>query len=168
MEPHEDRIGPQASWEAAAKGERGVIGGGGGGVPALRAGRGALFLAENCHSKCSESRTHTQLFLPHTLTRSGGGGRLRPPISDVSNPDHAPDCQLPAADGRAERRRRGPGGRLGIRQCCSRANDAPAPPPRRFGAARHPGTCERPTQGSPGSSSPSEAQNHPQIAGLCF
>lgn len=65
----------------------------------------ALSLAGNCYSKCRESRTHTQLFLPHTLPGTRGGGRVRSPISDVSNPDNAPACQLPVAAERAECRR---------------------------------------------------------------
>lgn len=47
--------------------------------------------------------THSQLFLPHRLTRSGGGRRVCPPISDVSNPDSVPARQLPAAEKQAER-----------------------------------------------------------------
>lgn len=47
--------------------------------------------------------THSQLFLPHRLSRSGGGRRVCPPISDVSNPFNVPACQLSAAEKQAGR-----------------------------------------------------------------
>lgn len=59
---------------------------GGGGTCAVL-GVGALNLAGNCYSKCREPGTHTQLFLLHRLTGAGVGGRVRSPITDVSNPD---------------------------------------------------------------------------------
>lgn len=61
---------------------------------------------------------------------------MRPPISDVSSPDHAPERQLPAADRQAERRRGAQGARLGGFENAAAASA----PPRRRPAASGPAT----------------------------
>lgn len=56
------------------------------------AGLGVLSLPAMCHSK---RITHAHTIVPHTLTRlRAGGGEVHAPISDVSNPDNVPACQL--------------------------------------------------------------------------
>lgn len=66
---------------------------------------------------------------------------MRFPISDVSNPDHARDCRLPAADRQAEPRRGSQSGSLEIRERCSRVKSSLAPPPREMlGTKRKPST----------------------------
>lgn len=65
-------------------------------------GVGALNLAGNCYSKCREPGSHTQLFLLHSLTGAGVRGRVRSPISDVSNLDKLRKTEKQAGGGGAE------------------------------------------------------------------
>ena len=111
----------------AAKGGLGVNHSSNPGTGYLRyAGLGPLDLAGNGPWKCSESRAHTQSFLPHTLIRRGGGRGSALSNLRRFNPDKAPARQLPAAETLAELRRGDRSGRLKIRECGSRVSNSSA------------------------------------------